>query len=262
MPIPIPIDTLHALLSQELGNYVWPFFRIAGVLMVAPVFGARVVPVRVRVTLSLAVTFILVPVLPSSPAIEPSLHNGLFLVQEVLLGIAMGFTLQMVLDALVIAGQTIAMTMGLGFAMLVDPQRGVSVPVVSQFFLIIGILTFLSLGGHLAVLRMLADSFEHVPIGEPLTRGSVWALVSWGGEMFAGAVRIALPVVVAMLVVNIAVGVVSRAAPTLNLFAVGFPTALLLGFVILLINVGNLSSSLTELLEAGFGNVARILNPR
>ena len=128
MPIPIPIDTLHALLSQELGNYVWPFFRIAGVLMVAPVFGARVVPVRVRVTLSLAVTFILVPVLPSSPAIEPSLHNGLFLVQEVLLGIAMGLTLQMVLDALVIAGQTIAMTMGLGFAMLVDPQRGVSVP--------------------------------------------------------------------------------------------------------------------------------------
>ncbi len=259
--MPIPVEALDSLFSQELGRYGWPFFRIAGLLMVAPVFGARVVPIRIRVALSVAITFILAPALPTSPAIELSFDSGLLLIQEVLLGVAMGFTLQMVFDALVIAGQTIAMTMGLGFAMLVDPQRGVSVPVVSQFFLIIGLLVFLSLDGHLAVLRMLADSFQRLPIGELPDQRSLWTLVSWGGEMFAGAVRIALPVVVAMVVVNIAFGVVSRAAPTLNLFAVGFPSALLLGFVILSLSIGNLSSSLTELLEAGFGNVARILNP-
>jgi flagellar biosynthetic protein FliR len=259
--MPVPVEALEGLLTQETGNYLWPFFRIAGLLMVAPVFGAKLVPVRVRVALSVAVTAVLVPALPASPGIEPSVAGGLLLVQEVLLGIAMGFTLQMVFDALVIAGQTIAMTMGLGFAMLVDPQRGISVPVLSQFFLIVGILVFLSLDGHLAALRMLAESFERLPIGEPLARGSLWVLVGWGSEMFSGAVRIALPAVVAMLVVNIAFGVMSRAAPTLNLFAVGFPSALLLGFLILLVNVGNLAAIVTELLEDGFGNVARMLSP-
>ncbi len=172
----------------------------------------------------------------------------------------MGFTLQMIFDALVIAGQTIAMTMGLGFAMLVDPQRGVSVPVLSQFFLIIGILVFLSLDGHLATLSLLGQSFEMLPIGEMLSRESVWAVVAWGGDMFAGAVRVALPAVVAILVVNIAFGVMSRAAPTLNLFAVGFPSALLLGFLILLINIGNLPAILEELMEATFIHVATVFN--
>ena len=257
--MPISIEFLDSLLSEQIGSYLWPFFRIAGVLMVAPVFGARLVPVRIRVMLGLSVTFVLVPVLPASPAFEASLSTGLLLAQEMLLGVAMGFTLQMVFDALVIAGQTIAMTMGLGFAMLVDPQRGVSVPVLSQFFLIIGILIFLSLGGHLAVLRMLAESFQILPIGELVPRESLWVLVNWGGEMFVGAIRIALPAVVAMLVVNIAFGVMSRAAPTLNLFAVGFPSALLLGFIVLLLNVGNLSSSLIELLEAAFLNIDLML---
>ncbi|MGI9259182.1 MAG: flagellar biosynthetic protein FliR, partial [Gammaproteobacteria bacterium] len=207
--MPVSIELLDALISEQIGSYLWPFFRIAGVLMVAPVFGARLVPVRVRVMLTLAVTFELVPVLPTSPAFEASLATSLLLAQEMLLGIAMGFTLQMVFDALVIAGQTIAMTMGLGFAMLVDPQRGVSVPVLSQFFLILGILIFLSLGGHLAVLRMLVESFQILPMGNLLPRESIWVLVIWGGEMFVGAIRIALPAVVAMLVVNIAFGVMS-----------------------------------------------------
>ena len=230
--MPVSIELLDVLLLEQIGSYLWPFFRIAGVLMVAPVFGARLVPVRIRMILTLAVTFLLVPVLPASPPFEASVATGLLLAQELLIGVAMGLTLQMVFDALVIAGQTIAMTMGLGFAMLVDPQRGVSVPVLSQFFLIIGILIFLSLGGHLAVLQMLAESFQILPMGNLLPRESIWVFVIWGGEMFVGAIRIALPAVVAMLVVNIAFGVMSRAAPTLNLFAVGFPSALLLGFVI------------------------------
>jgi len=255
----MPLEPFYELLAGELGSYVWPFFRIAGIMMVAPVFGARVVPVRIRLALTLSVTFLLAPMLPNSPPLELSLVAAIGIAQEVLLGVAMGFALQLVFDALVIAGQTIAMTMGLGFAMLVDPQRGVSVPVLSQFFLIIGILIFLSLDGHLAILRMLAGSFQVLPIGQSLTVVSLWTLVSWGTEMFVGAVRVALPAVVAMLVVNIAFGVMSRAAPTLNLFAVGFPSALLIGFLAVLLNVGNLAAVLTELLEAGFANVGRIL---
>lgn len=257
----IPLDALEGLISQGLAGFFWPFFRIAGVVMVAPVFGARLVPARVRVALATGITLVLAPLLPPGPALSISLLTGFLIVQEVLLGAVMGFALQMIFDALVVAGQTIAMTMGLGFAMLVDPQRGVSVPVLSQFFLIIGILVFLSLDGHLATLGMLGQSFELLPIGEMLSRDSLWAVVAWGGEMFAGAVRVALPAVVAMLVVNIAFGVMSRAAPTLNLFAVGFPTALLLGFLILLINVGNLAAILEELTEATFIHIALVFNP-
>ena len=256
----VSLEVIEGLFSEGLAGAFWPFFRIAGVLMVAPVFGARLVPARVRVALALGITLVMAPLLPPGPEPGLSLLTGLLVVQEIVLGVMMGFALQMIFDALVIAGQTIAMTMGLGFAMLVDPQRGVSVPVLSQFFLIIGVLVFLSLDGHLATLRMLAFSFESLPVGEPLARESLWGLVTWGGEMFAGAVRVALPAVVAILVVNIAFGVMSRAAPTLNLFAVGFPSALLLGFLILLINIGNLSATMGELMDAAFTNIAAFLN--
>jgi flagellar biosynthetic protein FliR len=255
----VSVDMLEALLANEFGGALWPFFRIAGVVMVAPVFGARLVPVRVRIALSIALTLVLAPSVTIDVAFAPSLTSGFIVAHELMLGIAMGFCLQMIFDAIVIAGQTIAMSMGLGFAMLVDPQRGVSVPVLSQFFVILGILVFLSLGGHLALVRMLSESFELLPIGRILSTEGVWALLSWGSEMFAGAVRIAIPAVTALLVVNIAFGVMSRAAPTLNLFAIGFPVAMMLGFLILAINIGAFPPIFAALLQSALRNVTLML---
>jgi flagellar biosynthesis protein FliR len=246
----IPFEVFEALLSRELALNVWPFFRIAGVLMVAPVFGARLVPMRIRLALAVAATFVLSPLLPVAQTFELTLAAGVIVLQEVLVGIAMGFALQMIFDALIIAGQTIAMGMGLGLATMIDPQRGVSVPVVSQFFVIFGLLIFLALGGHLATIRLISDSFTLLPLGRPLSSDGVWMLVSWGSQMLAGAVRIALPAATALLVANIAFGVMSRAAPTLNLFAVGLPAGLLIGFLILLMNVGHLSALLAQFLQA------------
>lgn len=255
----VSIEALQAIFANEIGASVWPFFRVAGVVMVAPVFGARLVPVRVRIAIGLALTMALSPGVPGPVAFTPSLATGFLVAHEIFLGVAMGFCLQMVFDALVIAGQTIAMSMGLGFAMLVDPQRGVSVPVLSQFFVILGILIFLSLGGHLALVRMLAQSFELVPVGQTISMNGVWTLLAWGTEMFAGAVRIALPAVTALLVVNIAFGVMSRAAPTLNLFAIGFPVALMLGFLILMLNIGAFAPIFSDLLESALRNIAAML---
>jgi flagellar biosynthetic protein FliR len=246
----IPLDVIEAMLSRELALNVWPFFRIAGVLMVAPVLGARLVPMRVRLALAVTATFVLSPLLPATQPFGFTLAAAVFVVQEVLIGVAMGFVLQMIFDALIIAGQTIAMGMGLGLATMIDPQRGISVPVISQFFVILGLLIFLSLGGHLATIRLISDSFTLLPFGTPLSSDGVWMLVSWGGQMLAGAVRIALPAATALLVANIAFGVMSRAAPTLNLFAVGLPAGLLIGFLILLMNVGHLSSLLAQFLQA------------
>jgi flagellar biosynthetic protein FliR len=153
------------------------------------------------------------------------------------------------------------MSMGLGLATMIDPQRGMAVPVVSQFFVILGMLIFLALGGHLAVFEMLTGSFTMLPIGTPLPVDGLMAIVGFASEMFAGAVLIALPAVTALFIVNIAFGVMSRAAPTLNLFAVGLPAAILAGFLVLIITIGNLPKLLTQLLDAALAAVAAFLTP-
>ena len=251
--------SLEALLGVQLSTFLFPLFRIAGLIMAAPVFGSRLVPQRIKIALAVCVTFAVLPTLPPINVNGGLLLSGFIAVQEVLIGVAMAFMVQMIFDALVIAGQTIAMTMGLGFAMLVDPNRGISVPVLSQFFVIVGVLVFLSLNGHLALLQMVADSFELLPVGELLSVASIWWLLEWGSEMFIGAVSIALPAVISILVVNIAFGVMSRAAPTLNLFAIGFPSALLLGFIVLLINMETIGAVFTDLVSASFVSVVDML---
>jgi flagellar biosynthetic protein FliR len=250
MATQIPLDMLEALFTRELAVNVWPFFRIAGVVMIAPVFGARLVPMRTRLAFAVAATYVLSPLVPVTPPFELSLGAVFTVIQEVLIGVAIGFCLQMMFDALITAGQTIAMSMGLGLATMIDPQRGVSVPVISQFFLILGTLIFLSLGGHLATIRLVSDSFAMLPVGQPLGREGLWMIASWGGQMLAGAVQIALPAATALLVANIAFGIMSRAAPSMNLFAVGLPAGLLLGFVILLLNLGHLSTLLAQMLQS------------
>jgi flagellar biosynthetic protein FliR len=255
----VPLDVLEAIFARELGLNVWPFFRIAGVLMVAPVFGARLVPMRVRMAMSVATTIVLSPLLAVTAPLELSFASGLVVVQEIVLGVAMGFCLQMIFDALIIAGQTIAMSMGLGLATMIDPQRGISVPVISQFFVILGFLIFLALGGHLATIRLIADSFTILPFGQPLSFDGAWMVANWGGQMFAGALRIALPAATALLIANIAFGVMSRAAPTLNLFAVGLPAGLLIGFLLLLLNLGPLSALLAEFLAATLTMLSQML---
>jgi flagellar biosynthetic protein FliR len=256
----IPLDLLENILTHELGLTVWPFFRIAGVMMVAPIFGARLVPKRVRLALAVATTVVVSPMLPPAQPFELSLATGLVVAQEVLIGAALGFCLQMIFDALIVAGQTIAMSMGLGMATMVDPQRGISVPVISQFFVIMGTLIFLALGGHLAMLRLLSDSFTVLPVGHSLSSNGLYMLANWGGQLFAGALRIALPAATALLIANIAFGIMSRAAPTLNLFAVGLPAGLLIGFLLLLLNIGHLSALLAEFLSTTLTMLLNVLN--
>jgi flagellar biosynthesis protein FliR len=252
---------LEMLIPGGFVNFIWALFRVAGLLMVAPVFGVRLVPTRIRLALCVAITLVIAPLLPSGPR-DPSWPLLVWIsIQETMIGVAMGFGLQMIFDALITAGQTIAMSMGLGFAMLVDSQHGVSVPVLSQFFLILGTLVFLSLNGHLAAIQLLVDSFRLLPTGQHLSTDGLWLLVGWGSAMFAGALKVALPAIVAILVVNIAFGVVSRAAPSLNLFSVGFPATLLLGFMILLFSINGFTASFTELLTASLDNMMRVLAP-
>ena len=237
-----------------VGALFWPFVRIGACVMSAPVFGASYVPARLRVILAGAVTLAVAPLLPPPPAM-PLLSAGgvLVTIQQVLIGLAFGFALQLVFDALALGGQLLANGMGLGFAFNLDPLRGVSTPALGQLYVVLGTLTFLALDGHLAFLQAVVDSFRGLPVAEQgLDPARLMALADWGSQLFAGALRVALPGVTALLVINLAFGVMSRAAPALNLFAVGLPVTLVFGLAIVLFGLPAFGSALQQLLAEGF----------
>ena len=210
----------------------------------------------------LAVTAVVAPVLPAVPTIDPlSLPAVGIIVQQLVIGVAMGFALQLVFAAVTTGGQVIAMQMGLGFASMVDPQNGLQLPVLSQFYMLLVTLLFLGFDGHLVLIQMLVESFRNMPIAaDGLTRNGLWSIVSWGSDMFAGAVWLALPAVAALLVVNIAFGVMARAAPQLNIFAIGFPVTLIMGFVVIMFTLPTVVPQFTHLLNSGFRLIVTVLS--
>jgi flagellar biosynthetic protein FliR len=217
-----------------LAAWLWPFVRIGACLMVAPVFGARFVPARFRIVLAAAITLIVAPLLPPPPDVSPFSGPGVLItVQQVIIGIAVGFVLQIVFDALAMGGQLLANTMGLSFAFNVDPLRGTGTPVLGQFYTLIATLTFLALNGHIAIIQALVDGFGTMPVGTSgLGTNAFSDIALYGSQLFRGALMVALPGLTALLIVNLAFGVVSRAAPSLNLFAIGFPVTLIGGLLI------------------------------
>lgn len=243
-----------AQLSEWIGLYFWPFLRIGACLMVAPVFGTRTVPMHARLIIAASLTVLLAPLIQSPPPVE--LFSGtslVIIVQQLIIGVAQGFALQIIFDAVVMGGQLLANSMGLSFAMNVDPLHGTSTPVLGQFYMIIVTLTFLALNGHLLLIESLLQSFTLLPIGTTGLGGDgLWVLVNFGATLFSGALMIALPGLAAMLIVNFGFGIMSRAAPTLNLFAVGFPATLALGLVVVLLGLPAVQSSFIKLLGSAW----------
>lgn len=251
------INLSASMVSEWIGLYLWPFLRIGACLMVAPVFGARTVPARARLVIAAALTVLLAPMIKSplgQSGVAVELFSGegfVILVQQMIIGIALGFAVQIIFDAVVMGGQLLANSMGLSFAMNVDPLHGTSTPVLGQFYMIIVTLTFLALNGHLLLIESLLQSFTLLPIGTTGLGGNgLWMLVNFGSTVFSGALMIALPGLAAMLIVNFGFGVMSRAAPTLNLFAVGFPASLALGLVILTLGLPAVQNGFVRLLES------------
>lgn len=250
-----------AELTAWTGSWLWPFLRIGSMLIAAPLFGARTVSTRVRVMFAFLLAMIIAPLLPQPPAVEPLSAAALMIaMQQILIGLVIGFVLQMAFSAITQAGEYIALSTGLGFASMIDPAQGVQVPVVSQFFVIMATLVFLGLDGHLALIELTLDSFRVLPVGESgIEWSDLWVLVIWGGRMFAGALLIALPAVVAMLLVNASLGVIVRAAPQLNIFAVGFPLMILLGMVVIILSLPGIVQLFTEVVSESFELVVRLL---
>ena len=249
--------------GQQLDGWLlelfWPFIRIGSCIMVAPAFGTSSVPARVRVVLAGAVTYLVAP-LVSIPDVTPlSAAGAVITIQQVIIGAALGFSLNILFDAVSLGGEMLGNSMGLSLAFNLDPQSGASTPTVSQLYSILVTLIFLVLDGHLALIRMLVDGFHTLPIGTTgLGSNEIWSVVNWGSELFSGALAVALPGVTALLVTNLAFGVVSRAAPTLSIFSVGLPLSLVLGLVVILATLPTLESSFIRLLAVALDFTRRL----
>ena len=222
--------------------FMWPMLRISALLLAAPVFSLSALTVRIRVLLALALSVMVYPLF-TWPDIDPLSPAGLLeICNQLLIGGFMGLALQIVTAAVVVAGQTISNSMGLSMASLIDPNLG-NVPVIAQFLLILSTLIFVSLGGHTMLLALILESFATLPVGSSLFGPQAYAqMVSWSSMIFLGALLTALPVMVTLLFISIGLGVVTRAAPSLNIFSVGLPATIVVGFVVLLLSLANIGS--------------------
>jgi flagellar biosynthetic protein FliR len=249
-----------------IAAFLFPFLRVIGLVVAEPILGNRSVPATTKVGFAVFITVLVAPALPPVPAVEPASAAGLLIgAQQLLIGLAMGFVIRIALTAAEMAGQLAGLQMGLGFAVFFDPQSAAQTAIVGQFVGLFAILVLLATNGHYVILSALVESFRALPItAQPLDPLGWRVLVDWSGIIFSAGLLISLPVIAALLVANIAVGVMTRAAPQLNLFAVGFPITLATGFVALYFAVPYMGPALAALFEqatVALGRVVEALAP-
>ncbi len=246
---------------STLASFIWPFIRIGSMFISIPVFSIRALPAKIRVIVALFITLVVVPLLPSPPDIEIFSYQGFMVtLQQLAIGLSTGFVLQMVFSVMLLGGQSIAYSMGLGFASMVDPASGIQVPVVSQIFIVSANLMFLSVNGHLLLIEMLVESFNTLPVGIiGLNLNNLWSVISWSSQIFAGGVLLAMPIMAALLFVNISFGVAARAAPQIQIFAVGIPITIMLGLVLIWISMSNSIEIFSNVLTDGCQLIQQLL---
>jgi len=244
--------------SEELvswiGTYMWTLTRIAALFAIAPIFSSRNVPGKVKLGFAVVLTMVIAPTIPKAPMVAVFSGDMLLItLHQILIGFAMGLSLQMIFGMFVIGGQVVAYQMGLGFSQMVDPQTGLQVPVISQFYIVVLTLIFLAIDGHLIMIEVLAGSFFSMPIRpNGITVDSMWQLVNWGGQMYLGGVKIALPAIASILLINLTFGVITRSAPQFNIFSVGFPVTMVMGFLIIMTTYSTILPQITAQIANAF----------
>lgn len=255
------ISVTSTQLSTWFALFLFPFARILALVASAPILGNRQIPVRVKIGLSLLLTFIIAPTVPVPPDIEADSALGLFmLAQQLLAGLAMGFAMRLIFTAVEMSGDIAGMQMGLGFASFYDPQNATYTPVIAQFLGIIAALVFLGMDGHLIMLAALSESFRAFPISPAAPDAAgLHTLAAWGGSIFLYALQLSMPLIGALLIANMALGILARSAPQLNIFAIGFPVTLTIGFSALALALPYLVPLLGNITHTSMETALRIM---
>lgn len=248
-------------LTSWMTRFLMPLFRIAAFFMVVPLIGTRLVPMRIRMGFAIAITVVVFPLLPPIPAVD-GLSLGLYLTiaEQLLIGFSLGFFVQILFQVVVLGGQIISYQMGLGFASISDPTNGISVVVLSQFYLMMTMMLFLSMNGHLVLIDVIVDSFRILPVGEGTVSSSVLERIVFSGSwLFAAATLMALPAIIALLIVNFAFGIMTKAAPQLNIFAIGFPFTMVFGIFIVWVSLTGFLAQYQRFAEEALDMLGRLL---
>ncbi len=233
--------------------FLFPFVRILAWLMADPLLGNKAVPTQVRVGLAMTMTLIIAPALPAQPQVALLSGDGLLiLLQQIVIGVALGFAIRIIFAAVELAGQFLGLQMGLSFAALFDPVNGAQTPVIAQLLTILTVLLLLAFNGHHLIIMALWESFESAPIvASPISTRGFMMLVEWGGAIFATGLHLALPVAAALLTANLTIGMMTRAAPQLNIFAIGFPISIGVGIMVLYLSLVYMPAFLEQFLLRG-----------
>lgn len=228
------IEVTDQQLYGWIALYFWPFLRLLGLFTAAPVFGEQALPVKVKVGLAATLAFVIAPSLPTPPAVAPASYAGLMIVvQQVLIGVAMGFVMKVIFTTAQAAGEYIGLQMGLSFASFFTPGLGSS-NVLSRFLHTIAILLCLSFNVHLLLIELLSESFVLLPIGSlPLHGEGWWKIATLGGFIFSAGLSLSMPIITALLLINLAMAILNRAAPQFSVYSVGFAITLLSGLLLM-----------------------------
>jgi len=254
------ISITSVQLDAWLAAFIFPLTRILAMIASSPILGNRQIPARIKVGLSILLTIIIAPTIGAMPQVAVSSPQAiLIMIQQVIIGVAMGFTISLIFSAVEMAGELAGLQMGLGFASFYDPINAVHSAIIAQWLGIIATLAFLAINGHLYMISALAESFQTLPIGSMMSAQGFNGVANWGGSIFAYALQISLPILAALLITNIALGILTRAAPQLNIFAVGFPITLAIGFIVLSLSMPYFVPMLDRLAQEGIGTALNLI---
>ena len=233
--MPSPLSVTSAQLTGWMVAFLWPFLRMLALVSTAPVFGERAVPRQLKVGIAAVLTFAVAPLLPPMPQVPVVSGEGLWIAaQQVLVGAAMGFSMRLVFAMVQAAGEYIGLQMGLSFAAFFDPTSGGSTMVLGRLLNALAMLIFLAVDGHLMLVTVLVQGFQVLPVSPgPLAAGGWMVLANAGGQVIAGGLMLGLPLVAALLIINLAMGILNRVSPQVSVFSVGFPVTLLAGMALL-----------------------------
>ncbi|NYT81002.1 flagellar biosynthetic protein FliR [Alcaligenaceae bacterium] len=251
------IDQLYTWMNA----FLWPFFRLLGLLGTAPLLGDSAIPGKVKVGLAALVAIAISPALPPMPDLPTGSFAGIWIsVQQVLIGIALGLVMRIVFAAVQTAGEFIGLQMGLSFASFFDPATGANTAVLARFMNTMAMLLFLALNGHLLMLGGLLRTFDALPVRQgPLDINGWGVLLQWSSEVMVSGMLLALPLIIVLLSINLALGILNRTAQQLSVFAVGFPISLTTGLVLLTVVLPQSSPFLSRLFEEGYATMGRLI---
>ncbi|WP_340617495.1 flagellar biosynthetic protein FliR [Xenorhabdus entomophaga] len=224
----IPFDS--ETLSRLVSDFFWPLVRLLALFSIAPIFSEKQMPIKVRIGLALAITALLVPGLPASQIPVFSVPGIWVLIQQILIGMALGLTIQIAFAVVRHAGEVLGLQMGLSFATFFDPTGGPNMPILARILNMLMMLLFLAFDGHLWLLSILADTFYSIPIQSTQLNPKGFLLLAQSASLiFVNGMMLALPMITLLLVLNLSLGMLNRMTPQLSVFVVGFPLTLTVG---------------------------------